>query len=112
MSIPERHRTPSRLLTCAAIVVTMTAGCQPTPIAGDDAEARDATTRITGTLTDEGVECQALRTAGGELYTLAGYVDGYEPGDRVTVTGRIPEISFCMQGTTLTVESIEAASAR
>lgn len=62
---------------------------------------------VTGVLTDEGVECQALRGDDGRLYTIAGDLEGFASGDRVQVQGRIAQMSFCMQGTTLTVERIE-----
>lgn len=61
---------------------------------------------LTGRLTGEGVECQAFRARGGALYTLTGNLRGFKAGDRVRVVGRVAEISFCMQGTTLSVESI------
>lgn len=66
---------------------------------------------VTGVLTDEGVECQALRGDDGRLYTVAGDLEGFASGDRVRVEGRIAEMSFCMQGTTLTVERIERLQA-
>jgi hypothetical protein len=66
------------------------------------------TVRITGVVTDEGVECTALRGDDGRLYTLAGRVEGLEPGDRVRVVGRLAEASFCMQGTTIEVRRIFA----
>ena len=64
--------------------------------------------RVVGTLTDEGVECPAMRGDDGTLYTLgpADLVRG-EVGDRVRVVGRVAEASICMQGTTLVVESFE-----
>ena len=61
----------------------------------------------TGRLTNEGVECKAMRGDDGKLYTLTGDLKGFRTGDRVKVTGRIAEISNCMQGTTLSVEKIE-----
>lgn len=64
---------------------------------------------VTGVLTDEGVECPALRGRNGQLYTLAGDTEGFETGDAVTVTGTRAEVSFCQQGTTIAVESIEQA---
>lgn len=67
------------------------------------------TVRVTGRLTDEGVECPALRTAAGELYTLAGDTGDFGRGDRVEVEGTIAEMSICMQGTTISVERITAA---
>jgi hypothetical protein len=61
---------------------------------------------VTGRLTGEGVECQAFRAKNGTLYTLTGNLRGFKAGDRVRVVGRVAEISICMQGTTLSVESI------
>ena len=66
---------------------------------------------VVGELTDEGVECQALRGDDGALYTLAGGAGVFGPGDRVEVRGTVARISTCMQGTTLAVEGIEAAPA-
>lgn len=67
---------------------------------------------VTGMLTDEGVECPALRSDGGELYTLAGDTGDFSVGDRVTVEGTIAEVSSCMQGTTIRVERIRAGGDR
>lgn len=64
--------------------------------------------QVTGMLTDEGVECPALRADNGELYTLAGDTGSFTVGDRVTVRGTIAETSICMQGTTIRVTSIRA----
>jgi len=64
---------------------------------------------VTGKLTNEGVECKAMRGDDGKLYTLTGDLKGFRTGDRVKVTGRIAETSTCMQGTTLGVEKIERA---
>lgn len=61
---------------------------------------------VKGKLTDEGVECQALRTADNELYTLVGDLQGFQVGDEVYVSGTIAEFSFCMQGTTISVDWI------
>jgi hypothetical protein len=62
---------------------------------------------VIGTLTDEGVECPAMRGRGGELYTLAVQDVEFEVGTRVRVTGTIAEVAVCMQGTTIQVETIE-----
>lgn len=68
------------------------------------------TVNVTGVLTDEGVECPALRGDDGQLYTLnRGATEGFNVGDRVRVVGKVAEISFCGQGTTLDVLSIKAA---
>ncbi len=63
-------------------------------------------TRISGILTPEGVECQALRGQDGQLYTLVGDLRGYDDGDVVQVVGEVQEISFCQQGTTIEIEEI------
>jgi hypothetical protein len=65
---------------------------------------------VTGRLTNEGVDCKAMRSDDGKLYTLTGDLKGFRNGDHVKVTGRIAEMSSCMQGTTLGVEKIERAN--
>ncbi|HVS02630.1 MAG TPA: DUF5818 domain-containing protein [Thermoanaerobaculia bacterium] len=67
----------------------------------------DGTIEVTGTLTGEGVECQALRAADGDLYTLTGDLGDARQGDRVRVRGTIVQISYCMQGTTIAVTHLE-----
>jgi hypothetical protein len=65
---------------------------------------------VEGRLTDEGVECQALRGTDGTLYTLVPWGEkarAYKTGDRVSVTGRVAEASTCMQGITLVVEGVK-----
>lgn len=64
--------------------------------------------RVHGELTGEGTECPALRGPFGTLYTLAVSKLEYGPGTEVMVEGRIAEVSTCMQGTTIDVESIES----
>jgi hypothetical protein len=65
--------------------------------------------RVVGTLTNEGVSCQAMRGDDGQLYTLTGNLGAFRPGDRVVVVGPIPQSSICMQGTTIRVNTIERA---
>jgi len=72
---------------------------------GEDA-GKPRTVCIKGTLTDEGIECQALRTEDGELYTLVGDLRGFSKGDTVYVSGTIAQVSFCMQGITIAVQWI------
>jgi hypothetical protein len=62
--------------------------------------------RVAGRLTDEGVECQAMRAGDGTLYTLLGELGDLEAGDEVEVQGTLVEFSFCMQGQTLQVHAI------
>ncbi len=61
---------------------------------------------VKGTLTDEGVECQALRGTDGKLYTLLGDLKGFKIGDEVIVCGTVADISICMQGTTIVISWI------
>ena len=64
-------------------------------------------TMLTGTLTDEGVECPAMRGDDGKLYTLVGDLAGYKTGDHVIVTGEFMLISKCMQGQTIRLKTIQ-----
>jgi hypothetical protein len=64
---------------------------------------------VIGTLTDEGVECQAMREdKTNKLYTLIPRekLSGFNNGDHVKVEGTIAEVSFCQQGTTINISSI------
>ncbi len=65
-----------------------------------------------GQLTDEGVECPALRGDDGVLYTLTGSLAEFKAGDEVIIEGTLPEASICMQGTTIQVVRIEERSAQ
>ena len=66
---------------------------------------------VVGVLTAEGAECAAMRDRDGTLYTLMprGITDPFEIGQRVRVEGVVQEISFCQQGTTISIERIDAA---
>jgi LysM repeat protein len=64
---------------------------------------------ITGVISNEGVECPVIRAENGRLYSLAGGLSGFRPGDRVTVLGEVAQMSTCMQGTTIAVDSIRPA---
>jgi hypothetical protein len=63
--------------------------------------------QVRGRLTDEGAECQAMRSTDGQLYTLTGNLADFKAGDQVFVEGYVEEVGFCMQGTTLNVQRIE-----
>ncbi|MDQ2696458.1 MAG: LysM peptidoglycan-binding domain-containing protein [Pseudomonadota bacterium] len=79
----------------------------PMPDRGSRREKDAPTVEIRGTLTDEGVECPAVRTEDGKLYTLVGDLHDARPGDRLLVKGTRAEMSFCMQGITLVVQRVE-----
>ncbi len=81
---------------------------QPVPAEGEPVEPGVVT--VSGMLTPEGIQCQALRGPDGRLYTLNGSVRPFRNGDRVQVRGQVAEMSICMQGTTIDVETIEPAS--
>lgn len=59
-----------------------------------------------GRLTAEGNTCQAMRTDGGDLFTLAGPLRGFGPGDAVCVCGIPSAQQFCRQGLTLLIREI------
>lgn len=65
---------------------------------------------VTGTITNQGAECRTLRSDNGQLFSLTGNLRGFGPGDRVRVRGRVAEMSFCMQGTTIDVRLITSAN--
>ena len=69
----------------------------------------DIDVTIVGRLTDEGVECQALRGDDGQLYTLLGGIGTLPVETRVRVTGERLEFSTCQQGITIRVRSITPA---
>ncbi|MDG2282893.1 MAG: hypothetical protein P8L45_07205, partial [Longimicrobiales bacterium] len=60
----------------------------------------DGTLDRTGRITDEGVECLAMRDGDEFLYTLVGNTEGLSAGDPIVVTARMVEMSTCQQGTT------------
>ena len=65
--------------------------------------------KVVGTLSDEGVECRAMRGDDGALYTLTPEtaLGLFQAGARVKVTGTVAEISTCQQGTTIEVTNIK-----
>lgn len=105
--------TKIAILFLAAFAACMTQP-PPTPSADTAAASTPAAQEtdnaspmiVTGVVTTEGVECPSIRTDDGRLYTLATR-QKLNKGERVRVTGAIAEMSFCMQGTTLSVTKIE-----
>lgn len=61
---------------------------------------------MTGTITRQGVECPTMRGDDGRTYSLLGDIRGFRPGDRVSISGRVAEMSFCQQGTAVEVRRI------
>lgn len=66
----------------------------------------DGILQRTGEVTDEGVECLAMRDTDGYLYTLIGATEGLEEGSPVVLQGRFVEVSTCNQGTTIEVVEV------
>lgn len=64
-----------------------------------------------GRLTGEGNTCQAMRTDGGNLLTLAGPLRGFGTGDAVCVCGVPAAQQFCHQGLTLLIREISDSCA-
>lgn len=83
MRYPIKTLLPILLL---ALALTGVAAAQSGgPSQGDE----NRSTRVVGTLTDEGVECPALRGDDGQIYTLTPRdLQGFEIGDRVAEIGR------------------------
>ena len=68
-----------------------------------------AKTVVIGVLTDEGVECRAMRQdRTRKLFTLVprSKLTGFKTGERVRVTGTIQQFSICQQGTTIAISTI------
>ena len=64
---------------------------------------------LRGTIVTGGAECPLFRSDDGRRFALAGNLGSFKPGDRVTVRGRVAQVSTCMQGQTLTVQRISKA---
>jgi hypothetical protein len=64
---------------------------------------------ITGILTDEGVECPAMRLDDGRLVTLMGDLRGFKAGQRVRIEASRMHKSYCQQGVTMRIHTISAA---
>lgn len=66
-----------------------------------------ATIIVTGVVTDEGVECRAMRGDDGALYTFGNLPDDIPVGVRIRVHGEVMADSVCQQGIALRVERVE-----
>jgi Protein of unknown function (DUF5818) len=76
-----------------------------------DRENGGSSVKIFGRLTNEGVECQALRGDDGHLYTLLGDLGALPVETRVCVSGERVEFASCQQGISIRVRSIIPADA-
>lgn len=75
-------------------------------VSGGEARTAAAGGCYRGRLTAEGNTCQAMRTEGGNLLTLAGPLRGFAAGDSVCVCGIPAAQQFCDQGVTLLIREI------
>jgi hypothetical protein len=107
---PRRKSTGFAALFLASGACAMSNGDAS---ANNSASSVDASVTVVGRLTDEGVECQALRGDDGQLYTLlGGGLSGLPVETRVRVIGERLEFSSCQQGITIRVQSISPADPR
>lgn len=85
--------------------LTLSTGVSTTPAA---AQAGDPVT-VSGTMSDAGVTCGAMRSDDGVLYTFrrTAQIRQFHPGDRVKIEGRVQPAAICQQGTTLVVTRAE-----
>lgn len=93
-------------ITATLVMLLCACGARTEPPAAATGDIVD----VSGLLTEEGAECQALRADDKTLYTLTGDLQGFKTGDRVRVTGTSAELSFCQQGITLQVTGIASVS--
>ena len=95
-----------RALSIIAVVLLLTINFGARP-ASDTAYASDkgSTITVTGTLVSvEGVECPMMIFL--DNFHLVGNLEGFGPGDLVTVTGALDIATTCQQGIPLRVISI------
>ena len=103
-----------RWIALACLFALSCAAVDPPPAVSEDATAPPAAGEmtITGVVTNEGVECPAVRGDDGQIYTIAGGDrSNLRPGTRVRVTGTRAQMSFCMQGTTIDATKIDVLDA-
>jgi LysM repeat protein len=91
-----RLRNPNLIYT--GMVLRVPSSVDQRPVQPSPAQ----TMRIVGTVTGEGVTCQAFRGDDGRLYTFASNTTRpLRPGDRIEVTGTRAAASICQQGVTI-----------
>jgi hypothetical protein len=95
-------------LVSAVLVAALLQCTSATVPKKEEAVAEPGVVTITGLVTNEGVECPAVRGDDGKLYTITGPArDKVRPGMRVRISGNVAEISTCMQGTTISASDVE-----
>src|ERR1700682_1790818 len=76
------------------------------------AREKKAGIHLQGVLIEGGAECQRFRASDNRYYTLEGDLHGFHTGDRVEISGNIPQVSHCMQDTPIHVQSIRKVQPR
>lgn len=102
------RRTIARGLVPALVVGHACAMAADPPSAGRPSGVQTLLD-ITGQLIAEGAECQAMRGEDGQLYTLIGDIGQWRAGSRVRVTGDRVDPSYCQQGVTIRIKTIQQA---
>jgi len=70
-------------------------------------QSDDTLAEITGSYVGPGVECPQFRLEDGETVSLVAMPAEIETGEPVTLTGRWPMFSKCMQGRTFYVRALK-----
>src|SRR5260370_6546092 len=86
-------------------------GTAPTHVSGSrDGSQKTDRVHLQGVLVEGGAECQRFRASDNRYYTLEGDLRGFRTGDNVEITGTVPQVTHCMQDTTIHVETISRDS--
>lgn len=102
---PKSHRAaPGRALSAAACLAALLAVAA---LAGCTGESDAETFVVTGILTEEGGDCQALVGEDGTLYTLTGELGDLRSGDTIQVVGAAAREGACSKGIAIEAEEIE-----
>ena len=106
----RRFPSPSYVAT-AFVAVLIAAACAQMDVAPPQQDLRPGDAiEVRGQTTDEGVECPAMRSTDGTLFTLAGAPAWIAPGQTVVVHGTVAEAAICQQGVTISVAHMERRS--
>ena len=85
----------------------------PNTVTSEPKASNTGTITLSTIMTDEGVECPAVRGADGELYTIPDMPEAFSVGDKLNI--EVPDpmkamVSFCQQGQTIVWKRIELIS--
>lgn len=105
------HGAPVRLrhLTACATQTKRPANKEKPGATSGSTSKKNGILHLRGTLVEGGAECQRFRASNNKFYTLVGDLRGFRTGDEVEITGKIPQVSHCMQDMTIEVKTIRLA---